>query len=42
MYDAVVFGKPQRIPLADSRNNVATITALLQSAREHSPVRGKG
>ncbi len=38
LYDAVVFGKPQRIQLSDSRNNVATILGLLQSAREQTPI----
>jgi predicted dehydrogenase len=38
MYDAIVHGKPTRVTLADSRVNVATILALLQSAREGSPV----
>ena len=38
MYDAVVYGKPTRVTLADTRGNVATILALLQSAREGSPV----
>ncbi len=38
MYDAIVHGKPARVTLADSRANVATILALLQSAREGTPV----
>jgi predicted dehydrogenase len=38
MYDAVVHGQPTRVTLADSRVNVATILALLQSARENRPV----
>ena len=38
MYDAIVHGKPTRVTLADSRVNVATILALLQSAREGTPV----
>jgi hypothetical protein len=38
MYDAIVHAKPPRISLADSRNNVAAILALLQSARENKPV----
>jgi predicted dehydrogenase len=38
MYDAIVHGKPPRISLQDSRNNVATIVALLRSARENTPV----
>jgi xylose dehydrogenase (NAD/NADP) len=36
--DAALLGKPQRIPLADSRANVATLVALLKSAREGKPV----
>lgn len=36
--DAVLLGRPQRVTLADSRANVATIRALLQSAREGKPV----
>lgn len=38
MADAILEGKPQRISLADSRGNVETITALLQSAREKKPI----
>jgi len=38
MADAVLLGKPPRISLADSRANVATILALLQSARQGRPV----
>jgi hypothetical protein len=34
-----VHGKPQRISLQDSRNNVKTILALLQSARESRPIK---
>jgi len=34
MADAILLGKAPRISLADSRGNVATIVALLQSARE--------
>lgn len=41
LYDAIVYAKPQRIPLADSRKNVATILALLQSAREQAQVQLK-
>jgi predicted dehydrogenase len=33
MCDAVLLGSPQRIPLEDSRKNVAVILALLESAR---------
>ncbi len=36
--DAVLEGKPPRVSLADSRHNVATLAALLQSAREGRPV----
>jgi predicted dehydrogenase len=39
LYDAAVLGKPQRVSLQDSRNNVAAILALLQSAREGRPVK---
>jgi predicted dehydrogenase len=38
MADAVLLGKAPRISLADSRGNVATIVALLQSAREGRPI----
>ena len=37
--DCVRTGRPPRVSLAESRGNVATIVALLQSAREHRPVR---
>jgi predicted dehydrogenase len=37
MADAIVFGKAPRISLADSRANVATIVALLESARQGRP-----
>ncbi len=33
LYDAAVLGKPQRVTLADSRGNTATIQALLRSSR---------
>jgi predicted dehydrogenase len=36
--DAVLLGNPQRISLADSRGNVATILALLESAERGVPV----
>ncbi len=36
--DAILLRKPQRVTLADSRANVATILALLKSARENKPV----
>jgi D-xylose 1-dehydrogenase (NADP+, D-xylono-1,5-lactone-forming) len=38
MADAILHGKPNRISLADSRANVATILALLESARSGRPV----
>ena len=36
LYDAAVYGKPQRVPLSDTRQNIATIRALslAESARE--------
>ncbi|MBN2372152.1 MAG: Gfo/Idh/MocA family oxidoreductase [Vicinamibacteria bacterium] len=37
--DAALLGKPQRVSLADSRGNCATLVALLQSAREGRPIR---
>jgi predicted dehydrogenase len=39
MCDAILLGKPPRIPLADSRANIATILALLESANTGKPVR---
>lgn len=42
MADAVLLGKPPRVSLADSRGNVATIVALLRSAREGKPVKYVG
>lgn len=38
MADAILDGKAIRMSLADSRNNVATIQALLRSAKEGKPV----
>jgi predicted dehydrogenase len=38
LYDAAVQGKPQRIPLSDTRNNIATIRALIASAERGAPV----
>ena len=38
MADAILDGKPTRMSLTDSRNNVATIQALLRSAQEGKPV----
>ena len=38
MADAILNGAAPRMSLADSRNNVAAILALLQSAREGKPV----
>ncbi len=37
--EAARTGRPPRLTLAESRGNVATIVALLQSAREHRPLR---
>lgn len=39
MHDAVLDGKPPRVSLAESRNHVATICALYESARRGQPVR---
>ena len=39
MEKAIMDGQAPRISLADSRANVATIVALLQSAKEDKPVR---
>ena len=39
MADAILNGAPTRMSLADSRNNVATIQALLVSAAKGQPVR---
>jgi xylose dehydrogenase (NAD/NADP) len=39
MADAVLLGKEPRISLDDSRANVATIKALLESARSNQPVK---
>jgi len=39
MADAIINGAPIRMSLADSRNNVATIQALLASAAKGQPVR---
>jgi predicted dehydrogenase len=38
MADAILDGRPIRMSLADSRNNVAAIKALLRSAQEGRPV----
>jgi D-xylose 1-dehydrogenase (NADP+, D-xylono-1,5-lactone-forming) len=38
MADCILTGKAQRVTLADSRNNIAAILALLNSAREGQPV----
>lgn len=38
MADVILNGQPPRMSLADSRNNVATIQALLRSAQEGKPV----
>ena len=37
--DAVLNGEQPRVSLADSRGNIATIVALLKSARTGKPVR---
>ena len=42
MADAILNGQPTRMSLADSRGNLRTILALLQSAREAKPVRING
>jgi xylose dehydrogenase (NAD/NADP) len=39
MADAVLLGKKQRVSLADSRANVATLLALLRSAKEGKPIK---
>jgi hypothetical protein len=39
MCDAILLGKRPRISLADSRANIATILALLESANTGKPVR---
>jgi D-xylose 1-dehydrogenase (NADP+, D-xylono-1,5-lactone-forming) len=39
LYDAAVNGKPQRIPLSDTRHNIATIRALIASAETGAAVR---
>jgi predicted dehydrogenase len=39
LYDAAVYGKPQRIPLSDTRQNIETIRAFLASAERGAPVR---
>ncbi len=39
LYDAAVYGKPQRVPLSDTRQNIATIRALIASAESGAPVR---
>jgi predicted dehydrogenase len=39
LYDAAVYGKPQRVPLSDTRQNIATIRALLASAESGAPVK---
>ena len=39
MADCILLGKSPRMSLADSRGNVATITALLESARTGQPVK---
>jgi predicted dehydrogenase len=39
MCDAILFGKPPRLSLADSRANVAAILALVESAEKNRPIR---
>ena len=39
--DAVLYGKPPRISLADSRANIAALVALLESAQKNTVVRVK-
>jgi predicted dehydrogenase len=39
MADAILLGHAPRISLADSRNNVKTILALLESAQTGKPVK---
>lgn len=39
LYDAAVYGKPQRVPLSDTRQNIATIRALIASADSGAPVK---
>jgi hypothetical protein len=39
MAEAILDGKPTGMSLADSRNNVAAIQALLHSAEKGQPVR---
>jgi len=38
MADAILLGREPRVSLHDSRNNIAAILALLESARTHQPV----
>jgi predicted dehydrogenase len=38
MCDAITQNKPPRISLADSRGNIATILALIESAQSGKPV----
>lgn len=39
LYDAAVYGKPQRVTLSDTRANIATIRALIESAEKGAPIR---
>jgi predicted dehydrogenase len=39
LYDAAVHGAPQRIPLSDTRNNIAAIRAFIASAEKGAPVK---
>ena len=38
LHDAIRQGRPSRVSLEDSRGNVATLVALLRSARQGAPV----
>jgi hypothetical protein len=38
MADCILLGRAQRIPLSDSRGNVATIVNLLESSRQGRPL----
>ena len=38
MCDAILHNQPTRIPLNDSRENIAAILALLESAKSERPI----
>ena len=38
MTDAILLGKPPRVSLADSRGNISTITALIESSKMGKPI----